>query len=330
MQRYIVHRLLAAIPVLFIVAVFIFGLLHVAGGDPAAIIAGKDAPQWQIEEIRKSLGLDRPLYVQLGIWFRDLSQGNLGKSITSKIPVMKLIRDRLTPSLSLAVLVELMVLPISIPLGVLAAWKANTWIDRSIMVFASLGFSIPVFFLGFLMIFAFALRIDDLPGSLPLIPDGIRIGWHMPAAGYVPIQEDFGRYLIRLIMPASAVAIVFMAFLTRMTRATVIEVLREDYIRTARAKGLTETKVLVRHALKNAMLPIMTVVGWGVAELLGGIVVVEQVFAIPGVGRLIIDAIVRRDYPVIQGAMLMISLVQVFVNLAIDLSYSFFDPRIKY
>jgi peptide/nickel transport system permease protein len=316
-QRYIVHRLLASIPVLFIVAIFIFGLLHVAGGDPAAIIAGKDAPQWQIEEIRKSLGLDRPLYIQLGIWFKDLSRGNLGKSITSKIPVMKLIRDRLTPSISLAILVELMVLPVAIPLGVLAAWKANTWIDRSIMLFASIGFSIPVFFLGFLMIFAFALKIDIF-------------GWHMPAAGYVPIQENFGRYLIRLIMPAAAVAIIFMAFLTRMTRATVIEVLREDYIRTARAKGLTETKVLVRHALKNAMLPILTVVGWGVAELLGGIVVVEQVFAIPGVGRLIIDAIVRRDYPVIQGAMLMISFVQVFVNLIIDLSYSFFDPRIKY
>ena len=313
MQRYIVHRLLASIPVFAIVAIIIFGLLHVAGGDPAAIIAGKDAPQWQIEEIRYQLGLDRPKYVQLGIWVKNLFKGDLGKSINSKAPVTSLIRERLVPSLSLAVLVEVMTIPTSVAFGTLAAWKANTWIDRSIMIFSSIGFSIPVFFLGFLLIFAFALRLDLFP-----------------AAGYVPPQENFGQYLHRLILPAFATAVIFMAFITRMTRATVIEILREDYIRTARAKGLTETSVLVRHALKNAALPVLTVIGWGFAELLAGIVVTEQVFAIPGVGRMIVDAIVRRDYPVIQGAMLMVSVIQVFVNLAVDLSYSLFDPRIKY
>jgi peptide/nickel transport system permease protein len=312
-QRYILQRVLASIPVLFVVVVIIFGLLHIAGGDPAAIIAGKDAPQWQIEAIRHELGLDRPLYAQLGLYLKNLIRGDLGKSINSKIPVIHLIKQRLVPTISLAVMVELLTLPIAIPLGVIAAWKANTWIDRLIMVFASLGFSIPVFFLGFILIWVFALRID----------------W-FPAAGYVPPTEDVGRYLHRLVLPGLSTAILFWAFLTRMTRATMIEVLREDYIRTARSKGLNERAVLVRHALKNAALPIATVVGWGIAELLAGLVVTEQVFAVPGVGRLIVDSIVRRDYPVIQGAMILVSLVQVFVNLAVDLSYALFDPRIKY
>ena len=239
--------------------------------------------------------------------------GDLGKSINSKIPVTSLIKDRLIPTLSLTLLIEAFTIPISVALGTLAAWKANTWVDRSIMVFASIGFSIPIFFLGYIFIWLFALQL----------------GW-FPAAGYTPPSEDFGKYLHRLMMPALATSIILMAFITRMTRATVIEVLREDYIRTARAKGLTETSVLVRHALRNAALPVVTVIGWGFAGLLGGLVVTEQVFAIPGVGRLIIDSIVRRDYPVIQGAMLMISFIQVFINLLTDLSYSLFDPRIKY
>ena len=313
MQRYVIQRLIASVPVLFILAVIIFAVLRLSGGDPAAVIAGKDAPQWQIEAIRKDLGLDEPIYVQLGIYLKDILTGDLGHSINSKIPVLKLIKQRVVPTLSIAIMTEILTLPIAIPLGVLAAWKANTWVDRSIMVFSSLGFSIPVFFLGFLLIKAFALEI-------PIFP----------AAGYVAPTEDFGRFVIRLIMPSLATAIVFWAFLVRMTRATMIEVLREDYIRTARAKGLAEGSVLVKHALKNAALPIVTVIGWGIAELFAGIVVTEQVFAIPGMGRLIVDSIVRRDYPVIQGAMLIIALLQVFVNLLTDLSYVIFDPRIKY
>ena len=227
--------------------------------------------------------------------------------------MIRLIEQRVVPTISIAIMTELLTLPISIPLGVLAAWKANTWVDRSIMVFSSLGFSIPIFFLGFLLIKAFAL---ELP-------------W-FPAAGYVPPEEHFGRFLHRLILPSLATAIIFWAFLVRMTRATMIEVLREDYIRTARAKGLAESSVLIRHALKNAALPIVTVVGWGIAELFAGIVVTEQVFAVPGIGRLIVDSIVRRDYPVIQGAMLIVAVLQVVVNLLTDLSYAVFDPRIKY
>ena len=313
MQRYLIQRLIASIPVLFILAVVIFAVLRISGGDPAAIIAGKDAPQWQIEAIRKDLGLDRPIISQLGIYLKDVLSGDLGQSINSKIPVIKLIKQRVVPTLSIAIMTELLTLPISIPLGVLAAWKANTWIDRSIMVFSSLGFSIPIFFLGFLLIKAFALEIP----------------W-FPAAGYTPPEEDFGAFLHKLILPALATAIIFWAFLVRMTRATMIEVLREDYIRTARAKGLAEASVLVRHALKNAALPIVTVVGWGIAELFAGIVVTEQVFAVPGMGRLIVDSIVRRDYPVIQGAMLIVAVLQVVVNLLTDLSYALFDPRIKY
>jgi len=312
-SRYIVRRILASIPVLFILVIIIFGLLRVAGGDPAAVIAGKDAPQWQIEAIRKSLGLDQPLYVQLGIYIKNILTGNLGESINSKVPVIELIGKRVVPTISLAIAVEVLTLPISIPLGIIAAWKANTWIDRSIMVFASLGFSIPIFFLGFILIWVFALNLP----------------W-FPAAGYVPPTENFGRFLHRLILPGLSTAILFWAFLTRMTRATMIEVLQEDYIRTARSKGLAENAVLLRHALKNAALPIATVVGWGIAELMAGLVVTEQVFAIPGLGRLIVDSIVRRDYPVIQGAMIVVSVVQVVVNLLVDLSYALFDPRIKY
>ncbi|MDA1189733.1 MAG: ABC transporter permease [Chloroflexi bacterium] len=313
MQRYIAQRIITSIPVLLILVVLIFGLLRIAGGDPAAVIAGKDAPQWQIEEIRENLGLNKPLYVQLGIYIKDILTGNLGASINSKTPVLELLGKRVVPTLSLAIAVELLTLPIAIPLGIIAAWKANTWIDRSIMIFASLGFSIPIFFLGFILIWAFALNLP----------------W-FPAAGYVPPTEHFGRFLYRLVLPGLSTAILFWAFLTRMTRATMIEVLQEDYIRTARSKGLAEGAVLMRHALKNAALPIATIVGWGIAELLAGLVVTEQVFAIPGIGRMIVDAIVRRDYPVIQGAMIVVSVIQVGVNLLVDLSYAFFDPRIKY
>jgi len=312
-QRYLVQRILSSIPVLFILAVIVFAVLRVSGGDPAAIIAGKDAPQWQIEAIRNDLGLNKPVYFQLGVYLGDVLQGDLGESINSKKPVITLIKERIVPTLSLAIMTELLTLPISIPLGVLAAWKANTWVDRGILIFSTLGFSIPIFFLGFLLIKAFAL---ELP-------------W-FPAAGYVPPGEHFGNFLHRIILPSLCTAILFWAFLVRMTRATMIEVLREDYIRTARAKGLAEGGVLITHALKNAALPIATVVGWGIAELFAGIVVTEQVFAIPGMGRLIVDSIVRRDYPVIQGCMLTIAVLQVIVNLLTDMSYALFDPRIKY
>lgn len=313
MWAYIIRRVLAAIPVLFIVAVVVFALLHVAPGDPAAIIAGHEATAEEVELKRKAMGLDRPIYVQLGIWFKDILQGDLGQSITFQASVLELVRFRLTPTLSLAVLTELMVIPVAIPLGVLAAWKANTWIDRGVMVIASFGFSIPAFFLGFILIYLFALKVP----------------W-FPPAGYVHMGDDFIGYLHRLILPSISIGLIIMALITRMTRATVLEILNEDYVRTARAKGLAERVVLLRHALKNAALPIITVIGIGFAALLSGIVVIENVFAIPGVGRLLVDAILRYDYPVIQGAILLISVIYVFVNLLVDISYALFDPRIRY
>ena len=313
MSGYIVRRVLATIPVLLVVALVVFALIRFAPGDPAAILAGQEATQEEVEGIRRQLGLDRPLPVQLGIWFRDILRGDLGRSILSKHEVSELIVQRVVPTLSLAVLTEIFALVVAIPLGVLAAWKANSWIDRAVMVFATLGFSIPVFWLGFILIFFFAVKI-------PLFP----------AAGYVAPSEDFISYLHRLALPSLATGVIIMALITRMTRATVLETLREDYVRTARSKGLSEETVLIRHALRNAALPIITVIGLGVAALLSGLVVTESVFGIPGLGRLLLNAIVSRDYPIIQGTILIISVVYVIINLLVDISYAFFDPRVRY
>ena len=313
MAGYIIRRILATIPVMVLVALIVFGLIHFAPGDPAAIIAGVEATPEEVEGITVALGLDRPLPVQLGIWFRDIAKGDLGRSILSKHKVTSMIRQRVVPTLSLAIFAEIIALGTAIPLGMLAAWKANTWIDRSVMVVSSLGFAIPVFFLGIMMIWLFAVRLDVLP-----------------AAGYVAPSEGLGSWFVRLIMPAFATGLIVMALITRMTRATVLEVLQEDYIRTARAKGLAERSVLIRHALRNAALPIITVIGLGVAGLLSGIVVTESVFAIPGLGRLMVSAILARDYPLIQGTILVISAVYVLINLLVDISYTFFDPRVRY
>ena len=313
MTGYIIRRVLATIPVLLMVALGVFALIRFAPGDPAAIIAGQEATQEEVEGIRRQLGLDRPFPVQLGIWFRDILRGDLGRSILSKHEVSKLIKQRVVPTLSLAILTEIFALVVAIPLGTLAAWKANSWIDRVVMVFATLGFSIPVFWLGFIMIYFFAVK-------LPLFP----------AAGYVAPSEDFFAYFHRLALPSLATGVIIMALIARMTRATVLETLGEDYVRTARSKGLSEKIVLIRHALRNAALPIVTVIGLGVAALLSGLVVTESVFGIPGLGRLLLNAIVSRDYPIIQGTILIISVVYVMINLLVDISYAFFDPRVRY
>ena len=313
MTGYIIRRVLATIPVLVVVALVVFALIRFAPGDPAAIIAGQESTQEEVEGIRRQLGLDRPLPVQLGIWFRDILQGDLGQSILSKHEVSELIVQRVVPTLSLAVLTEIFALVVAIPIGVLAAWKANSWIDRVVMVFATLGFSVPVFWLGFILIFFFAIK-------LPLFP----------AAGYIAPSEDFISYLHRLALPSLATGVIIMALIARMTRATVLETLREDYVRTARSKGLSENRVLIRHALRNAALPIITVIGLGIAALLSGLVVTESVFGIPGLGRLLLNAIVSRDYPIIQGTILVISVVYVIINLLVDISYAFFDPRVRY
>ncbi len=313
MQAYIVRRLLAAIPVIFLVLLFSFLLLRLIPGDPALILAGATANEEQVEAIRESLGLNKPILVQLGIFLKDIFRGNFGESIASRYPVTDLLRPRILPSVSLTILTELLAIGVGVPLGVLAAWKANSWIDRLATVFSALGFSVPLFFLGLMLIIGLAVK-------LPLFP----------VAGFVHPSDGIFQYLRSLVLPSLATGLVLMALITRMTRATVLEVLQEDYVRTARAKGLTETKVLLGHALKNAAPPIMTVIGLGFAAVLAGVVVTEIVFAIPGIGRLLVDSMLRRDYPVIQAAIVLISGIYVIVNLLIDLSYAYFDPRIRY
>jgi peptide/nickel transport system permease protein len=313
MTGYVLRRIIATIPVLLVVSLLVFGLMRLSPGDPARLIAGMEAEEWQVDAIRESLGLNRPLPIQLGIWFKNILRGDLGVSIVSKHDVLGLILQWVTPTVTLAVLTVLFSLLMALPLGMIAAWKANTWIDRTVMVFASFGFSIPVFWLGFMLIWLFAIKLDLFP-----------------AAGYIAPTEDFLGFFYRMALPVFATGIIFMALITRMTRATVLEILREDYVRTARAKGLAENVVLIRHALRNAALPIITVVGLGFAGLLGGLVVTEQVFAIPGLGRLLVNSIIARDFPVIQAMVLVISMVYVFMNLVIDITYAYFDPRIRY
>ena len=313
MTTYIIGRVLATIPVLIVVSLVVFFLLRLAPGDPAVIIAGPFATAAMVEEVREEMGLNRPLPVQLGVWYADISRGNLGSSLFGGSEVVDLIKARIIPTISLAILSDVFAVAFAVPLGIIAAWKANTWIDRSIMVFATLGYTIPLFWLGLLLIQLLAVQFDLFP-----------------AAGYVKPSEDLGGFFYRLVLPVLATGLVVMALIARMTRATMLEALREDYIRTARAKGLADTAVLVRHALRNAILPIITVIGLGFALLLGGVVVTENVFALPGLGRLLVTAIYHRDYPVIQGTILVVSAIYAFVNLLVDISYGYLDPRIRY
>ena len=300
---------------MLVVGVFVFLLIHLTpGGDPADVIGGPYATKEQVDEIRESLGLDRPMVVQFWTWFSRVLRGDLGDSMFSSKPVTALLAARVDPSLSLALLAEIIAVGVGVPLGVLAAWKANTLVDRAVMVFAATGFSIPIFWLGYNLIWLFSLKLEILP-----------------VLGYVSLEEArILSFLEHLALPSLCLGIVLTALIARMTRASVLEVLREDYIRTARAKGLSERLVLVRHALRAASLPTVTTIGLGIAWLLTGAVITETVFAIPGVGRLTVDAIVRRDYPVIQGVVMVVSAVYVFINLAVDLVYAILDPRIRY
>ncbi len=313
MPGYILRRLLAAIPVLVIVAVLVFLMLRLTPGDPAAVIAGDNASSEQIALVRNRLGLDQPILAQFTIWAKNLLSGNLGESFFFKKPISELILGRIEPTLSLAFATMLIAICVAIPIGVLAAYKHGSWIDRIVMGFSVLGFSVPVFVIGYMLIYLFA----------------ITLGW-FPVQGYQPISAGFGGYLQRLVLPSLTLSVIYVALIARMTRASVLEVLNEDYIRTARAKGQVERKILFRHALKNAAVPIVTVVGIGIALLIGGVVVTESVFAIPGLGRLTVDAVLARDYPTIQAVILLFSGIYVGINLLIDLTYSLFDPRIRY
>jgi peptide/nickel transport system permease protein len=313
MLVHIVRRVVATIPVMAIVALFVFSLLYIAPGDPAVVIAGDQASPEDIEKIRKGLGLDRPFLTRFGEWTWNIVQGDLGTSMFTGLPVTKLIAQRLEPTLSLMVVTLILAVVIAVPMGVIAAWKAGTWIDRALMAFAVFGFSVPVFVVGYLLAYVFALELD----------------W-FPVQGYTPMSAGFGPWLENLVLPAIALGCVYIALIARITRASMLEVLQQDYIRTARSKGLGQGGILFVHALKNAAVPIVTVIGIGIALLIGGAVVTESVFAIPGLGRLTVDAILRRDYPVIQGIVLLFSFVYVLVNLVVDVLYTMLDPRIRY
>ena len=310
---YILKRILATIPVMVIVAIFVFLLLRLTPGDPAAILAGDAATPAQLERIRDSLGLNDPLLVQFGTWMGQLLRGDLGTSLLSNTSVAGMIGDRLGPTLNIALMTIVISVALAVPMGVIAAWRHRSWVDFLVMSFSVLGFSVPVFVIGYILIQIFAIDLK----------------W-VPVQGYKSPTDGIGPFFSRAILPSLTLATIYIALIARMTRASMLEVLGEDYICTARAKGVRENVVLFRHALRNAAVPILTIIGTGFALLISGVVVTESVFNIPGIGRLTVDAILARDYPVIQAMILLTAGIYVTVNLLIDISYSFFDPRIRY
>jgi peptide/nickel transport system permease protein len=310
---YVVRRLLATIVVMAVVALVVFLLLYLTPGDPAAILAGDAATSDDIRRIREKLGLDQPFLVRFGDWIAQLMRGDLGVSIFTNLPVAHLIGQRVEPTLSLTLCTLLVSVLVAVPLGTVAAARAGTWIDRCVMAFSVLGFSLPVFVLAYILILIFSIQLE----------------W-LPVQGYHPIREGVWEWARHLILPSTALGTVYIALIARITRASMLDALAQDYVRTAQAKGLTPSEVLVGHALKNAAVPIVTVIGIGIALLIGGAIVTETVFAIPGIGRLTVDSILRRDYPIIQGVVLVFSGAYVLINLAVDLSYMLLDPRIRY
>jgi len=313
MLSYVGGRLLSIVPVMAVVAVFVFLLLRLTAGDPAAIIAGDNASSQQIAEIRTRLGLDRPIVEQFLIWMGRVLRGDLGESFFFKKTVAELIVERLEPTLALSLATLIIAVLSAVPLGVLAAWKRGTWIDRFVMGLSVLGFSLPAFVIGYALMYVFA----------------IELGW-LPVQGYQRLRDGAAGCLLRLILPACTLAIIYVALIARVTRASVLEILNADDVRTARAKGLAELPVLLRHVLRNAAVPIVTVIGLGVALLIGGVVVTESVYSIPGLGRLTVDAVLARDYPTVQAVVLLFSFVYVLINLLVDLTYTLLDPRIRY
>ncbi len=313
MLAYILKRIAAVIPVMLLVAVFVFLLLRLTPGDPAAIIAGDAATPAQLERIREAMGLNQPIHIQFIAWMGSLLQGDLGVSLISGVPVIDMMSQRLGPTISIALLTIVISVVLAIPMGVAAAWRRGSWVDYCVMSFSVLGFSMPVFLVGYLLLLLFA----------------VNLGW-LPVQGFTPISKGILPFLERAILPALTLASIYIALIARMTRASMLEVLSEDYVRTARAKGAGERRVLFTHALRNAAIPIVTIVGTGFALLISGVVVTESIFNIPGIGRLTVDAVLARDYPVIQAMILLTSAIYVLINLLIDISYTLFDPRIRY
>jgi len=310
---YAVRRLLATAPVLLLVALIVGSILYLTPGDPAAVIAGNEANAETVARIRERLGLDAPFYLQFGRWLLRVVQGDLGSSIFTNIPVTTMIGQRIEPTVSLAVVAIVIALLMALPLGIVGAARAGSWVDHGAMTFAVLGFSTPVFIIAYALVTVFS----------------VQLGW-LPVQGFTSIRQGLGPFLASVALPGIAVGVLTAALIARVTRASLLRVLSEDYVRTARAKGVSRFFVVCRHALKNAAPPIMTVIGLSVSALLGGVIVTESVFNIPGIGRLVVDAVLQRDYPVVQGVTLLFSLVYVIINLLVDLSYALFDPRIRY
>ena len=313
MLIYAIRRILMAIPVMGVVALVVFGLLYITPGDPAMVIAGDQATPEQIAKIRVSLGLDQPPYIRFGTWIWQVLRGDLGTSIFSNQSVAHTIDQRLEPTVSLLILAIVISISVGVPLGVAAAWKKGRAVDRALSIFTITGFSIPAFVAGYALAFVFASNLH----------------W-LPVQGFTPIADGFWPFLRSLILPAVTLSLVYSAVIARVTCAAMLEVLSQDYIRTAQAKGVGPTLILFRHALKNAAVPVVTIIGIGIATLFGATVVTENVFAIPGLGRLTVDAILHRDYPIIQGVVLLSSGAYVLINLVVDLLYTLVDPRISY
>ena len=313
MARYVLRRLVATLPVVVVVTIVVFLLLHLAPGDPAVVIAGDNASAAEVARIRTQLGLDRPLIEQFWVWLVRLAHGDLGQSIYSSLPVTRLIAQRVGPTLALAASTLFVSVLIAVALGIVAAVRAGSFADHLVMLIAILGLSAPVFVVGYLMVLAFSVALD----------------W-LPVQGYSPPAAGLGPFLSHLALPTMALALNFVALIARMTRASMLEVLAQGYIRTAYAKGIGRAEIVAVHALKNAAVPIVTTIGIGVALLISGVVITESVFNIPGIGRLVVDAITRRDYPIIQGTTLVFAFVYVVLNLLVDLSYVVLDPRVRY
>ncbi len=313
MYRYLIRRVLAAVPVMVFVATGVFLLLFLTPGDPAFVILGPDATTQQVEELRERLGLNQPWYVQLFRWYGRLLQGDIGQSLFLNRPVTQAIAERAEPTIILTLLATLVAISVGLILGVLSALRRGRWVDTGTMLLAIGGVSMPTFWLGLNLIFVF----------------GVVLGW-LPVAGYQPLSAGLWENLRYMIMPAVTLGLAQAALLARLTRSTMLETLDEDYVRTARAKGLAERRVVTAHALRNALIPIITVIGLTFAVLLGGAIITEQVFNIPGVGRLLIQAVSRRDYPVVQGVVLVIAGLYVLINLIIDLIYGYLDPRLRH
>ena len=313
MLAYIARRLVATLPVMGTVAIVVFAILRLTPGDPAAIIAGDSATSEQLQHIRAQMGLDKPIYVQFLLWLVQLLRGDLGVSLISGVPVSGMIADRIGPTVALGTAIIVFSVIVAIPLGVMAAWRQGTLLDRSVTAFSVFGFSVPVFVNGYLLILLFS----------------IALGW-LPVQGYRPLGAGFWPFFERLILPTLALSTAYIALITRITRTSILEVMGEDYIRSARAKGVKESTVLIRHALRNAAVPIVTIIGVGIATLISGVVVTESVFNLPGLGRLVVEAVLARDYPVIQGLIMFFSFVYILINLLVDVLYTVFDPRIRY